>query len=113
MEVYCRATPRQTFYARLGLDVGENLDPQNQLLLGGDNGLRGYPTRQFDGNRRALLTLEHRFFSDIEVFRLIRIGFAGFADVGDAWYGGGERLSTTAPRSLYEAADRTLNGFVT
>jgi outer membrane protein assembly factor BamA len=93
METYCRVTPRQTFYGRLGLDVGINLDGQNQFLLGGDSGLRGYPTRQFDGDRRLLLTLEHRFFSDIEVLRLVRVGFAGFYDVGDAWYGTSEKLS--------------------
>ncbi|MCI0567418.1 MAG: hypothetical protein L0Z52_04390 [Acidobacteria bacterium] len=93
METYCRVTPRQTFYGRLGFDVGINLDEQNQLLLGGDTGLRGYPTRQFDGDHRLLLTLEHRFFSNIELFRLVRLGFAGFADVGDAWYGSSESLS--------------------
>ena len=93
MEAYCRITPRQTFYARLGFDLGINLDQQNQLLLGGDTGLRGYPTRQFDGDRRLLLTLEHRYFTNIELFRLVRLGFAGFADVGDAWYGSSESLS--------------------
>jgi outer membrane protein assembly factor BamA len=93
VETYCRVTPRQTFYGRLGFDVGINLDEQNQLLLGGDTGLRGYPTRQFDGDHRLLLTLEHRFFSNIELFRLVRLGFAGFADVGDAWYGSSESLS--------------------
>ena len=93
IESYWRVTNRQTFYSRLGIDVGFNLDPQNQLLLGGDTGLRGYPTRQFDGDRRLLVSLEHRFFSDVEVFHLVRLGFAGFADVGDAWYQGGERLS--------------------
>lgn len=87
MELYCRVTPRQTFYSRLAFDVGINLDPQNQFLLGGDNGLRGYPSRQFAGDRRLLLTLEHRFFSSVELLRLVRLGFAGFADVGNAWYG--------------------------
>jgi len=93
MELYCRATPRQTFYGRLAFDVGIHLDAQNQFLLGGDNGLRGYPSRQFSGDRRLLLTLEHRFFSDVEILRLVRLGFAGFADVGDAWYGSSEDLS--------------------
>lgn len=93
-ESYWRMSPRQTFYARLGFDAGIHLDAQNQLLLGGDTGLRGYPSRQFAGDRRLLLTLEHRFFSDWEIFQLVRIGFAGFADVGDAWYGEtGEKFS--------------------
>jgi outer membrane protein assembly factor BamA len=93
MEAYCRITPRQTFYGRLGFDMGINLDEQNQILLGGDTGLRGYPTRQFDGDHRLLLTLEHRIFTNIELFRLVRLGFAGFVDVGDAWYGNSETLS--------------------
>jgi outer membrane translocation and assembly module TamA len=90
-------TSRQTFYARLGYDVGIHLDEQNQFLLGGDNGLRGYPTRQFDGDHRLLLTLEHRFFSNLELARLVRIGFAGFYDVGDAWYGNSQRWSDLHP----------------
>jgi outer membrane protein assembly factor BamA len=86
IESYWRATRHQTFYTRTAYDVGINLDRQNQFLLGGDNGLRGYPSRQFAGDRRFLITLEHRYFGDWEIFRLIRIGFAAFADAGDAWY---------------------------
>jgi len=93
-ESYWRMTPHQTLYARMGFDAGIHLDGENQFLLGGDTGLRGYPTRQFAGDRRVLFTLEHRYFGDWEILRLVRIGFAGFADAGDAWYGSeGERLS--------------------
>ena len=93
-ETYWRMTPRQTFYTRLAFDAGIHLDGENQLLLGGETGLRGYPTRQFAGDRRLLLTLEHRYFWDREILELVRIGLAGFADVGDAWYGSsGEDLS--------------------
>ncbi len=87
VESYSRMSPRQTLYARLAFDVGIHLDPQNQFLLGGETGLRGYPSRQFAGDRRLLLTLEHRVFAPWEIFRLVRIGFAAFVDVGDAWYG--------------------------
>jgi len=93
-ESYWKMTSRQTLYARLAFEAGVHLDGENQLLLGGETGLRGYPTRQFTGDRRLLLTLEHRYFGDWEILRLIRIGFATFADAGDAWYGNdGERLS--------------------
>jgi len=93
-ESYWRMTSRQTLYTRLAFDAGIHLDGENQLLLGGETGLRGYPTRQFAGDRRLLLTLEHRYFWDREILELVRIGFASFADVGDAWYGSnGEDLS--------------------
>lgn len=97
LETYWRATLRQTFYARLGMDVGIHLDDQNQFLLGGDTGLRGYPTRQFSGDRRLLLTLEHRFFSNVEILRLVRLGAAGFFDIGNAWYGSSQRFSDLHP----------------
>jgi hemolysin activation/secretion protein len=85
---------QQTLYARAAFDVGINLDSQNQFLLGGDTGLRGYPIRQFAGDRRLLLSLEHRVFTNWEILRLVRIGFASFVETGDAWYrSNGEQLS--------------------
>jgi len=97
-ESYWRISPKQTLYARLALDVGIHLDGQDQLLLGGDTGLRGYPSRQFAGDRRLLLTLEHRLFTEWQILRLVQIGFASFVDAGDAWYGTtGERLSDLHP----------------
>jgi len=60
--------------------------------LGGDNGLRGYPLRYQSGDRRALLTLEERIYTDWYPFRLFRVGGAVFFDVGRAW--GGENANT-------------------
>jgi hemolysin activation/secretion protein len=59
-----------------------------QLLLGGDNGLRGYPLRYESGNSRALFTVEQRVFTDWFPFRLARVGGAIFADVGRTWGSG-------------------------
>ena len=64
---------------------GWNLDLDNQILLGGDNGLRGYPLRYQDGTARALLTLEQRYFTDWYPFRLFRVGGAIFFDTGRVW----------------------------
>jgi hypothetical protein len=61
------------------------LDPDMQLLLGGDNGLRGYPLRFESGTSRALFTVEQRFFTDWYPFRLVRVGGAVFTDVGRTW----------------------------
>lgn len=78
------------FFATLAVDAVENLDPEDQLLLGGDTGLRGYPLRYQDGERRALVTLEQRFFTDWHPFRLAHVGAAVFFDAGRAWTPGRE-----------------------
>lgn len=76
------------FFARLGVDGSRDLDPERQLLLGGDNGLRGYPLRLQEGDRRVLFTLEQRFYSRRHLFKLLRVGAAAFFDVGRAWFEG-------------------------
>ena len=75
-------------YAELSGTVTDSLDPDLQLLLGGDNGLRGYPLRYESGTSRALLTVEQRFYTDWYPFRLVRVGGAIFADVGRTWGSG-------------------------
>lgn len=82
---YWRQSPRHLWYASALADIGHNLDIDNQLLLGGDNGLRGYPLRFQTGDKRALFTFEHRYFSDWYPLRLFRVGGAVFFDVGRAW----------------------------
>ena len=69
------------------LAAGE-LDGERQLLLGGDSGLRGYPLRYQEGDRRWLLTLEQRFYTPWYILRLVRVGAAVFFDAGEAWYAG-------------------------
>jgi hypothetical protein len=75
-------------YAGLAGTVTDSLDPDMQLLLGGDNGLRGYPLRYESGTSRALFTVEQRFYTDWFPFRLVRVGGAIFADVGRTWGSG-------------------------
>ncbi len=73
------------FFSTLAASMGKRLDLENQILLGGDNGLRGYPLRYQDGTSRALLSLEERYFSDWYPFRLFRVGGAVFFDMGRTW----------------------------
>ena len=73
------------FFSTLQATKGWSLDLDNQILLGGDNGLRGYPLRYQDGDARALLTLEQRYFTDWYPFRLFRVGGAVFFDMGRTW----------------------------
>jgi outer membrane translocation and assembly module TamA len=73
------------FFTTLAASVGKRLDLEDQILLGGDNGLRGYPLRYQDGTSRALLSLEERYFSNWYPFRLFRVGAAVFFDMGRTW----------------------------
>lgn len=82
---YRRQSDSRLFYASLSGTYGHNLDIDQQLLLGGDNGLRGYPLRYQTGDKSVLLTLEQRFFSDWYPFRLFHVGGAVFFDAGRAW----------------------------
>ena len=85
---YWRWRPDWLLYAALSGTVTDSLDPDMQLLLGGDNGLRGYPLRYESGTSRALFTLEQRFYTDWYPFRLVRVGGAIFGDVGRTWGSG-------------------------
>ncbi len=71
------------------------------MELGGDNGLRGYPLRYQSGTRRALFTIEERFYTDLYVWQLFRIGGAAFFDTGRAW--GGDNTNTQNPGRLSDA----------
>jgi hypothetical protein len=85
---YWRWRENWLLYAGLSGTTTYMLDPDMQLLLGGDNGLRGYPLRFESGTSRALLTVEQRFFTDWYPFRLVRVGGAVFTDVGRTWGSG-------------------------
>ena len=79
---YRRNLGRHLFSVSLSALATENIDPENQVLLGGDNGLRGYPIRYQTGEDRTILNVEQRFFTDFYPWRLFRVGWAVFADVG-------------------------------
>jgi len=73
-------------YLALDLDYVRNLPANQQLLLGGEENLRGYPLRYQDGDRRILLTMEKRYYFNKHWYRLFRTGLAIFADAGRAWF---------------------------
>ncbi len=89
LRYYAPQNANFAFFASASADrlSGSAIGAADQLLLGGDNGLRGYPLRYQSGDRRALLTLEQRAYSDWYPFRLVRVGAAVFFDYGRAWQG--------------------------
>ncbi|MEO0577035.1 MAG: BamA/TamA family outer membrane protein [Pseudomonadota bacterium] len=82
---YRRQSPQRVFYARLSGVAGHELDLDQLLEFGGDTGLRGYPRAFGNGESRALLTIEQRFYTDWYPLRLFRVGAAAFVDVGRIW----------------------------
>ncbi len=85
LRYYRRTSKRFKFFASAGGTVTGNLDPEQQLLLGGDSGLRGYPLRYQAGTSKALLTLEERYYTDWYPFRLFHVAGAVFFDMGRTW----------------------------
>ncbi len=75
---YVRNFGTQLFRASFEADATRRLDPEHQLLLGGDSGLRGYPLRYQDGDHRILFSLEQRVFTNWYPFRLVHVGGAIF-----------------------------------
>jgi len=82
-----------TFFSLSG-DTLKDPTASSQLVLGGDTGLRGYPRSYQTGDRRLLLNVEERVYTDWYPFRLFRVGGAVFYDWGRAWGGPGESPSS-------------------
>ena len=75
-------TRTRTLVAHVEAAQGHSLDLNNQIILGGSNGLRGYKNNAFVGGRSILVNLEDRFFFDGEYFHLVRFGGAVFVESG-------------------------------
>jgi hemolysin activation/secretion protein len=86
-QYYRPQSKRHLFYASAEVDWLTRPGVADQLVLGGDNGLRGYPLRYQTGARRVLFTAEQRVYTDVYLWRLFRLGGAAFVDVGRAWGG--------------------------
>jgi outer membrane protein assembly factor BamA len=82
---YLRQSVHRVFFASVSGTVTSHRDQEEQLLLGGDNGLRGYPLRYQAGDQSALVTLEQRFYTDWQPLKLFNVGAAVFVDSGRTW----------------------------
>lgn len=117
LRYYVPHAKRALFYATASGDVVRNPQISDLLLLGGDNGLRGYPLRYQIGEHRALFSVEERVYTDWYPFRLFRVGGAVFYDIGRAW--GGPLQNPVNPGWLSDVGfglrilvDRSSNGNV-
>ena len=79
---YFRESPHRLLFLNLSATAGSNLDADQQVLLGGDSGLRGYPLRYQSGEGRWLFTAEQRLFTNWYPFQVFNVGAAVFYDMG-------------------------------
>ena len=82
---YWTTSARSKFFGSVSGTTTEQLDENQQLTLGGDTGLRGYPFAYQAGTSRALLTLEQRYYTKWYPFRLFHVAGAAFFDAGRTW----------------------------
>ncbi|MEX2488724.1 MAG: ShlB/FhaC/HecB family hemolysin secretion/activation protein, partial [Pseudomonadales bacterium] len=83
-------TSHRAFFAEFNAVYSKNLNTNRQVVLGGLSGTRGFDNRFQAGDRRMVLNLEERMYTDIHFLNLIRVGWAVFIDVGRAWEPGVE-----------------------
>jgi hypothetical protein len=82
---YFRQSPKRLLFMNFSASAGTDLDTDQQILLGGDSGLRGYPLRYQAGKGRWLFTAEQRFFTNWYPLQLFNVGAAVFYDMGSTW----------------------------
>jgi hypothetical protein len=85
IHAYQKSLPAQTLALSLAADAAEERqDLVPQFTLGEDNGLRGYPAREFAGQRRLRFNLEDRIYTGLELWS-VHIGLVAFFDAGWVW----------------------------
>ncbi|MCB1670809.1 MAG: hypothetical protein R3F41_12600 [Gammaproteobacteria bacterium] len=75
-------TENRTLYMGLAATHAINLNASQQVFLGGSTGLRGYDSHYLNGDSAVRFSIEERLFTRYHLFQLLRVGVAGFYDVG-------------------------------
>lgn len=76
---------RWTLASRLGALAGWRLDPETQIYLDGETGVRAYRLHAVSGTGRAVANLELRTVFFYDVLKLVSFGAAAFCDAGVSW----------------------------
>ncbi len=92
LSYYCLLTEKQRALVSLSYDHGKNLAQDNLLPLGGEEGLRGYPSEYLLGEQRFLANLEYRYFFNGHYLNLFRFASVLFLDIGQTKNSGNSNL---------------------
>ncbi len=85
-----------SFFANLEAAWSENLNGHRQVVLGGQEGARGFKNRIQTGDSSLILNLEERYYSNLHLFNLIHVGAAVFLDAGRV-FSDGSPVGTQQP----------------
>ena len=77
---------RHTFASALTFDYAQDLDRDQEFLLGADNFLRGYTAGTFTGDKRFVFNIEDRIHLIDDLWKFFSLGAVIFADVGASSY---------------------------
>ena len=88
MRYFRSQTSLRSFFASVSATFTHNLNGNQQVVLGGETGARGFDSRYQTGDRKLLLTIEERQYTNWHILNLIRPGFAIFLDAGRVWQPG-------------------------
>jgi len=83
VDYYYGTSERNTWVAHGELDWRSSPDADDELYLGGFDGLLAYPERFRVGDRRWLLHLEDRYVSDIVLFDTLQLGYTAYIEAGN------------------------------
>lgn len=81
-DYYHRSSRRNTVVLHGEYDRRDDPDPEDELYLGGFDGLLAYPDRFRVGDRRWRLHLENRYVSDLVLFDTIQVGYTAYLEAG-------------------------------
>jgi outer membrane protein assembly factor BamA len=81
---YLKLARYHLFASRLYSSYAWKHERDYQVVLGGTNGLRGYPDRYYSGTKMLLLNVEYRVFSPLTIMT-VGVGGAAFFDAGYVW----------------------------
>ena len=84
---YQKAFWNQTIAINVEFTHAWELESSKQFTIGGESGLRGYPARAFNGDKRFQLNLEDRILAPFQVFT-VSSSVVAFMDAGFAWQRG-------------------------
>ncbi|HWP95182.1 MAG TPA: hypothetical protein VNL72_05550 [Gammaproteobacteria bacterium] len=82
LNFYYQRQPAHSVLARLRLDWHERPDPEDEVHLGGMEGLFAYPTFFRAGTRAWQVHLEDRRITERVLFNTLRVGYTTFVEAG-------------------------------
>ena len=82
LQYYFNTNPKQSWFTNLAITYTKGLTDDQQIVLGGETGLRGYPLNYQQGSRSALLNIEKRYYWEYDLLQLFKVGGAAFFDIG-------------------------------